>query len=102
MGLLSPILTSTIFAQPRILKDQLAADLFTASGHSRAITGKRCRQHQALPRNACLDRSSGTDDRHAFINNLDLEVTVGGQTFRGNVFTGPTLRRGEPLTFATR
>jgi hypothetical protein len=34
-----------------------------------------------------LDRSTGRVDP-ALVNNLDLEVTVGGNTYKGNVLTG--------------
>ena len=30
----------------------------------------------------------GPTTGNAFVNNLDLEVTIGGQTYKGNVFTG--------------
>lgn len=94
MGLLSLNNYFDIFAQPRILKDQVAADLFTASGQSRAITGNVADNTKPFIVTLAWTDPPGPTTGNAFINNLDLEVTVGGQTFRGNVFTGPNSSTG--------
>lgn len=36
----------------------------------------------------------GPTSGNAFVNNLDLEVTVGGNTYKGNVFTGANSATG--------
>ncbi|MGH7782930.1 MAG: S8 family serine peptidase, partial [Candidatus Binatia bacterium] len=77
-----------IFAQPNIIRDQLAADLFTASGQSRVFTGTIVSGAKPFRVTLAWTDAPGTTTAHAFVNNLDLEVTVGGQTYLGNVFNG--------------
>src|SRR5581483_1292816 len=36
----------------------------------------------------------GPTSGNAFVNNLDLEVTVGGNTYKGNVFSGANSATG--------
>jgi len=71
---------------PRALRDQLAADRFTGSGQVRVFRGSV--QDTGRPFRVTLAWSDapGTTAGNAYVNNLDLSVTVGGQTYTGNVF----------------
>ena len=73
---------------PRMLRDEESADIFTASGQTRVFTGVCRRFHQALPRHRRLDRRAGQHDRGRLQQRLDLTVNVGGNTYKGNVFSG--------------
>lgn len=77
-----------LFTIGSIRRDQLAADKFTASGQQRLFTGTI--NSAAAPVRVTLAWTDppGPTSGNAFVNNLDLEVTVGGNTFKGNVFSG--------------
>jgi subtilisin-like proprotein convertase family protein len=77
-----------IFATTNILRDQLPADTFTASGQSRVFTGNVVDNTRPFRVTLAWTDTPGPTSGNAFVNNLDLEVTVGGQTFKGNVFVG--------------
>jgi hypothetical protein len=77
-----------IFATANIIHDQLPADTFTATGQQRAITGNVDDNTMGFRVTLAWTDPPGPTSGNAFINNLDLEVTVGGNTFKGNVFTG--------------
>jgi hypothetical protein len=53
-----------------------------------------CRAWSATPRpfrvTLAWSDAPGPTVGNAYINNLDLEVEIGGQTYRGNVFSGAT------------
>jgi hypothetical protein len=76
-----------IFETTNILRDQLGADMFTASGQQRAFTGTVVDTGRPFRVTLAWTDAPGPTSGNAFVNNLDLEVTVGGQTFKGNVFT---------------
>jgi hypothetical protein len=73
----------------RILRDQLSEDMFTASGQVRTVTGMIV--DPGLPFRVTLawTDAPGSTTGVAFNNDLDLTVTVGGVTYKGNVFSGP-------------
>jgi hypothetical protein len=75
-------------AGPRLLFDQRAVDLFTASGQQRLVTGTVA--SSAVPFRVTLAWTDppGPTSGASYVNNLDLEVAVGGNTYRGNVFSG--------------
>lgn len=73
---------------PNIIRDQQAADMFTASGQEFNRSGTVA--NNALPVRVTLAYTDapGPTNGNSFVNNLDLEVTVGGNTYLGNRFTG--------------
>lgn len=77
-----------LFTIGSIRRDQVGADKFTASGQQRIFTGTI--NSAAAPVRVTLAWTDppGPTSGNAFINNLDLEVIVGGNTFKGNVFSG--------------
>lgn len=77
-----------IFATPSILRDQVIGDTFTASGQMRVVTGNISDPTKPFRVTLVWTDPPGPTVGNAFINNLDLEVTVGGSTFKGNVFSG--------------
>src|SRR5262245_16247121 len=76
------------FVTGSIRRDQVAADKFTASGQQRIFTGTVNDNTKPLRVTLAWTDPPGPTSGNAFINNLDLEVTVGGNTYKGNVFTG--------------
>lgn len=77
-----------IFAVSNILRDQIGGDTFTASGQQRVFTGNVVDAGRPFRVTLAWTDPPGPTSGNAFINNLDLEVTVGGNTYKGNVFTG--------------
>ncbi len=72
---------------PHILSDQETNSMFTATGQEFNRSGVIA--NTALPVRITLAYSDapGSTTGNAYVNNLDLEVTVGGNTYLGNVFT---------------
>ena len=83
-----------VFATAHILHDQLPADKFTASGQQRVITGNVSDNTKPFRVTLTWTDPPGPTTGNAFVNNLDLEVTVGAQTYKGNVFTGASSTPG--------
>ena len=81
-------------AAPRILKDQVPADVFTASGQQRVLTGNVVDSGQPFRVTLAWTDAPGPTSGNAYVNNLDLEVTVGGNVYKGNVFTGAASSAG--------
>jgi hypothetical protein len=77
-----------IFSQARILRDEVDGDRFTASGQARAFGGTIADNTKPFRVTLAWTDAPGSTTGNAFVNDLDLEVTVGGQTFLGNVFNG--------------
>jgi subtilisin-like proprotein convertase family protein len=77
-----------VFATAHAFHDQLPAENFTASGQQRVITGTVSDITKPLRVTLAWTDSPGPTSGNAFVNNLDLEVTVGGTTYKGNVFSG--------------
>lgn len=71
----------------RILRDQLTNNLFTASGQSRTFFGTVSNTGLPLRVTLAWTDAPGATSGNAYKNNLDLEVTVNGTTYKGNVFT---------------
>ena len=78
-----------LFSQPTVLRDQVAADIFTASGQRRTFTGNIADATKPVRITLAWTDAPGSLIGNAFVNNLDLEVTINGQTYLGNVFAGP-------------
>jgi subtilisin-like proprotein convertase family protein len=77
-----------LFAQPTILRDQQAADIFTSSGQQRSFTGTIADSSKPFRITLAWTDAPGSTVGNAFVNNLDLEVTLNGQTYKGNVYQG--------------
>ncbi len=88
MGMVSLNNYFSIFSAARVLRDQLPADKFTATGQQRIITGTVADNSKPFRVTLAYSDAPGSTTGNAYVNNLDLEVTVGGQTYLGNVFTG--------------
>ncbi|HQV69797.1 MAG TPA: S8 family serine peptidase [Thermoflexales bacterium] len=71
---------------PRFLLDQ--AQIFAATGQQYAISGKVNQSDKPFRVTLVWTDAPGPLTGNAYVNNLDLEVTVGGQTYKGNVMSG--------------
>ncbi len=76
------------FVTPTVLKDERPVDLFTATGQQRVVTGVVSNPAKPFRVTLAWTDPPGPTSGNAFVNNLDLEVTVGGITYKGNVFSG--------------
>jgi len=74
----------------RIIRDQVPADRFTATGQSRTFFATVTSASAPLRVTLAYTDAPGPTSGNAFINDLDLRVTVNGSTYLGNVFTGAT------------
>lgn len=72
----------------RVLRDQLTNDLFTASGQARTFTATVSETGKPFRVTLSWTDAPGSTSGNAYKNNLDLAVTIGGQTYKGNVFNG--------------
>lgn len=72
----------------RMLRDQLAADKFTAGGQTRTFTGTITDATKPFRVTLAWTDAPGNTIGGALNNDLDLTVTVGGATYKGNVFQG--------------
>ena len=84
-----------VFASAHILRDEVAADLFTASGQQYVLDGTVVDSGKPMRVTVAWTDPPGPTSGNAYINNLDLEVTAGGNTYLGNNFAGAfsTFRR---------
>ena len=78
----------------RVLRDQLTEDLLTATGQTLAFQGNI--QDPAKPFRVTLawTDAPGSTVGAAYKNNLDLMVSIGGNTYLGNVFSGSASTTG--------
>jgi uncharacterized repeat protein (TIGR01451 family) len=72
----------------RVLRDQQTADKFTASGQTRTVNGTISDNTKPFRVTLAWTDAPGSTTGNAYNNNLDLTVTVGGNTYKGNVFSG--------------
>jgi len=89
------------FSTAHIFRDEVPADKFTAS-----VSNGSSLERSAITANPFVFTLAWTDppgptSGNAFVNNLDLLVTVGGNTYKGNVFSGPNSATAESPTRAT-
>lgn len=75
-----------IFAQDNIIRDQVAADVFTDSAQERVFTGVIANNAKPFRVTLAYSDAPGATTGNAFVNNLDLEVIVGGVSYKGNNF----------------
>ncbi|MFQ3582224.1 MAG: S8 family serine peptidase, partial [Chloracidobacterium sp.] len=83
----------------RIIRDQVPADRFTATGQERVFVGTVVSASQPFRVTLAWTEPPGPTMGNAYINDLDLEVTVGGNTYRGNVFSGANSVTGGAADF---
>lgn len=74
----------------RIIRDQVPADRFTATGQTRSFTATVADTSKPLRVTLAWTDKAGATSGNAYVNNLDLTVTVGGTTYKGNVFAAGT------------
>ena len=72
----------------RILRDELTADKFTASGQTRSITGVITDPTKPFRVTLAWTDAPGNTTASPLNNDLDLTVTIAGTTYKGNVFHG--------------
>src|SRR5207237_312036 len=70
------------------LHDENVGEMFTASGQTRTYAGNIPDASKPFRVTLAWTEPPGPTSGNSFINNLDLEVVVGGNTYKGNVFTG--------------
>jgi len=73
---------------PRVVRDQLASDIFRTSGDSRTFTGIIANTNKPFRVTLAWTDAPGSTVGYAYNNNLDLVVTVGTNVYKGNVFKG--------------
>ncbi|MFE8599426.1 S8 family serine peptidase [Archangium violaceum] len=73
---------------PRMLDDQNPDNLFTATGQTRTFSGAISDSTKPFRVTLAWTDAPGSTTGSAWKNNLDLTVTVGENTYKGNVFTG--------------
>jgi subtilisin-like proprotein convertase family protein len=73
-------------ATPRVLLDQ--TNIFTATGNTYVTAGSVANNLKPLRVTLVWTDAPGSTTGNAFVNNLDLQVTIGGSTYKGNVFSG--------------
>jgi len=78
----------------RVLRDQAGADTFTASGQTRTFTGTISDSGKPFRVTLGWTDAPGATSGSAYKNNLDLTVTVGGNSYKGNVFSGANSTTG--------
>ena len=78
----------------RVLRDQVTADKFTASGQTRKFTGTISDSSKPFRVTLAWTDAPGATSGNAFKNDLDLTVTVNGNIYKGNVFVGSTSTTG--------
>ena len=86
MGLMD--LGMALDGTPRTLDDQNPANLFTASGETRVFSGTVGDSTKPFRVTLAWTDAPGSTTGSAWNNNLDMTVTVGGNTYKGNVFSG--------------
>ncbi|MBS1794971.1 MAG: S8 family serine peptidase [Acidobacteria bacterium] len=86
MGLMNLDRAFNSMAGNRILRDQ--ADIFTASGQTRFFSGLVSDPAQPIRISLAWTDAPGSTAGNAYVNNLDLEVYLNGQLYRGNNFSG--------------
>jgi len=85
---------------PRLLIDQDI--LIERSGQQATFSGLVANTSKALRITLAWTDAPGTPSAAPWVNDLDLEVIAGGQTYRGNVFFGSTSIAGTGYEFDRR
>lgn len=79
-------------ATPRLLIDQ--GYVFHSTGQVYQISGQVASTSRPFRVTLAWTDAPGPTVGNAYVNNLDLAVTIGGQTFQGNVFSGASSTTG--------
>ncbi|WP_233261949.1 S8 family serine peptidase [Vitiosangium sp. GDMCC 1.1324] len=79
---------------PRLLDDQNRDNLFTTTGDTRTFNGVVADSTKPFRVTVAWTDAPGSTTGSAWKNNLDLSVTVGTTTYKGNVFTGANSTTG--------
>jgi PKD repeat protein len=87
-GMGSVNLAFALGGTPRILRDEVSADKFTTSGQRRTFIGVVSDSSKPFRVTLAWSDAPGSTSGNAYNNDLDLTVTVGGNTYKGNVFNG--------------
>ncbi len=72
----------------RIQRDQESVDKFTASGQTRTFSGTVIDANNPVRITLAWTDAPGSTSGSAYNNDLNLTVSIGGQTYKGNVFSG--------------
>jgi hypothetical protein len=72
---------------PRLLTDQTR--ILGSSGETYNVTGSVASSSQPFRVTLAWTDAPGSTTGAPWVNNLDLEVTINGQVYKGNVFSGP-------------
>ena len=72
----------------RTLRDEAPADKFTSTGQTRIFTGSVADTSKPFRVTLAWTDAPGNTSGNAYNNDLDLTVTIGGNTYKGNVFDG--------------
>lgn len=83
-----------LFVTPSLLKEQATINTFTASGQTRTFAGTIPDSLKPFRVTLTWSDPPGPTSGNSFVNNLDLEVTAGGNTYKGNVFSGANSATG--------
>ncbi|MEJ0089882.1 MAG: S8 family serine peptidase [Limisphaerales bacterium] len=78
----------------RYLRDELTPEKFTAPGQTRTYAGVVADPSKPFRVTVAWTDAPGSTTGNAYNNNLDLTVTVGGNTYLGNVFSGANSTTG--------
>ncbi|HYH99699.1 S8 family serine peptidase [Hyalangium sp.] len=92
MGLMD--LGMALDGTPRLLDDQNPSNVFTATGQTREFEGFVADSTKPFRVTVAWTDAPGSTTGSAWKNNLDLTVTIGGNTYKGNVFTGANSTTG--------
>ena len=79
---------------PRALRDQAPADLLGGTGETRSFAGTISDPKRPFRVTLAWTDAPGTTTGNSYVNDLDLVVRVGGETYRGNVFSGANSTTG--------
>ncbi len=71
-----------------LLRDQAPAYKFTATGQTRTFTGSILDSNKLFRVTLAWTDAPGSTSGNAYNNDLDLTVTIAGNTYKGNVFSG--------------
>ena len=74
----------------RILRDQETTNKFTSTGQTRVISGTVVDPSKPFRVTLAWTDAPGSTTGNAYNNNLDLTVTINGNPYKGNVFSGGT------------
>jgi hypothetical protein len=72
----------------RMLHDEVPLEKFTATGQTRSYAGTIVDNTKPFRVTVAWTDAPGNTSGNAYNNNLDLTVTVGGNVYKGNVFSG--------------